>query len=284
MSRPDLDLTRDACVIPEWPAAPGVHAFFSTRRDGVSQPPYGAWRDGVEIAGGLNLGQHTGDAPADVAANRARLLALAGQTEAAWLDQVHGTTIARAEQVLADYRRHPGMAPVQADACVTDVPDSVCVVMVADCLPVLLRDRAGRAVGAAHAGWRGLVAGIVEQTALQVAALAGQDGDALDAWLGPAIGPEAFEVGAEVREAFLDVALQHEKDATDQFFVARADAPGKYFGNLYGLARLRLARVGTHRISGGKACTYSEPERFYSYRRDRITGRQAALIWLADQP
>jgi polyphenol oxidase len=274
-------LTRDDCLIPGWEPVPRVHALFSTRSGGVSQPPYGAWAAGAEQPGGLNLGTHTGDDPLHVTENRARLLALAGQGDAAWLDQVHGTAIVRAEQVLSARRQDPSAPAMQADACVTDVPGSVCVVMVADCLPVLLRDRAGRAVGAAHAGWRGLVAGIVEQTAAQVAALAGVSGSGLDAWLGPAIGPAAFEVGEEVRRAFLDAAMQHEYDPTLQAFMPRADLPGKYFADLYALARLRLARVNLTQVSGGDNCTFNDPARFYSYRRDRATGRQAALIWLS---
>jgi YfiH family protein len=137
-------------------------------------------------------------------------------------------------------------------------------------------------VGAAHAGWRGLAAGIVEQTAAGVAALAGGATDDLHAYLGPAIGPRAFEVGADVREAFLDTASQSEHDETRQAFVAIDGAPGKYLADLYALARLRLARAGVTHVSGGTACTVTEHARFYSYRRDRVTGRMAAAIWLAD--
>ncbi|WP_241339098.1 peptidoglycan editing factor PgeF, partial [Burkholderia cenocepacia] len=173
-------------------------------------------------------------------------------------------------------------APVQADASVTDQAGAVCVVMVADCLPVLLCDAQGRAVGAAHAGWRGLAAGIVEQTAARVAALAGGATDALHAYLGPAIGPQAFEVGADVRDAFLDTAPQSEHDETRHAFVAIDGAPGKFLADLYALARLRLARAGVAHVSGGTACTVAERARFYSYRRDRVTGRMAAAIWLAD--
>lgn len=272
-------LTLADCVQPDWQAPPRVRALVSTRNGGVSEPPYGAWGgDGGEVAGGMNLGWHTGDDPAHVEANRARLLALAGQSRAAWLEQVHGTEVVRAEDVLA---AGEGGA-VRADASVAATPGAVCAVMVADCLPVLLCDDAGRAVGAAHAGWRGLVAGIVEKTAERVAALAGGGADRLHAYLGPAIGPGAFEVGADVRSAFLDAAPLADYAATERAFAARAPAPGKYLANLYALARLRLARVGVTRVSGGAACTATERERFYSYRRDRVTGRMAALIWLAD--
>jgi len=140
----------------------------------------------------------------------------------------------------------------------------------------------GRAVGAAHAGWRGLAAGVIETTAQRVAALAHGDAADLHAYLGPAIGPTAFEVGDEVREAFLGAARPAERDGTAHAFVPHPHAPGKYWANLYALARQRLARVGVTHVTGGEACTVSEPERFYSYRRDRVTGRMAALIWLGE--
>ncbi|OJB42463.1 hypothetical protein BGV60_32005, partial [Burkholderia ubonensis] len=195
-------LTWQDCVQPDWQVSPRVRALVTTRNGGVSEGPYGRWLDGVALPGGMNLGLHTGDAPAHVAENRARLLALAGQPRAAWLDQVHGARIVRADEVIA--ADSGSAAPAQADASVTDRANAVCVVMVADCLPVLLCDAQGRAVGAAHAGWRGLAAGIVEQTAARVAALAGGATNGLHAFLGPAIGPDAFEVGADVRDAFLD--------------------------------------------------------------------------------
>jgi YfiH family protein len=154
--------------------------------------------------------------------------------------------------------------------------------MTADCMPVLLCDVAGRAVGAAHAGWRGLAAGIVEKTAQRVGELAGAGRGDLCAYLGPAIGPQAFEVGADVRDAFLAEALASERDDVARAFVFHPLAPGKYLADLYALARVRLARVGIVRVTGGDACTLTERERFYSYRRDRVTGRMAAMIWLAD--
>ena len=273
-------LTWQDCVQPDWQVSPRVRALITTRDGGVSEGPYGRWRDGAELPGGMNLGLHTGDDPAHVAANRARLLALAGQSRAAWLEQVHGARIVRADEVID---AAPGAAvPVQADASVTDRAGAVCVVMVADCLPVLLCDAQGRAVGAAHAGWRGLAAGIIEQTAARVAALAGGAADEVHAYLGPAIGPQAFEVGADVRDAFLDTAAQSEHDETRQAFVAIDGAPGKFLADLHALARLRLARAGVAHVSGGSACTVTERTRFYSYRRDRVTGRMAAAIWLAD--
>ncbi|TCW87653.1 peptidoglycan editing factor PgeF [Burkholderia sp. SRS-46] len=273
-------LTWQDCVRPDWQVSPRVRALVTTRDGGVSEGPYGRWRDGAAQPGGMNLGLHTGDDPAHVAENRARLLALAGQPRAAWLEQVHGARIVRADEVIAADR--DSTAPTQADASVTDRANAVCVVMVADCLPVLLCDTQGRAVGAAHAGWRGLAAGIVEDTAAQVAALAGGATDRLHAFLGPAIGPDAFEVGADVRDAFLDTAPQSEHDEIRRAFAVIEGAPGKYLADLYALARLRLARAGVSRVSGGGACTVTEPSRFYSYRRDRVTGRMAAAIWLAD--
>lgn len=273
-------LTWQDCVRPDWQVSPRVRALITTRDGGVSEGPYGRWQDGVALPGGMNLGLHTGDDPAHVAANRARLLALAGQAGAAWLEQVHGAQIVHADEVID---AAPGAAaPVQADASVTARANAVCVVMVADCLPVLLCDAQGRAVGAAHAGWRGLAAGIVEQTAARVAALAGGAPNELHAYLGPAIGPQAFEVGADVRDAFLDTAPLSEHDDTRQAFAAIDGAPGKFLADLYALARLRLVRAGVAHMSGGRACTVAEHARFYSYRRDRVTGRMAAAIWLAD--
>jgi YfiH family protein len=280
MTRPDpvpaLDaaLTETDCIRPAWDAPPRVRALVTTRAGGVSVPPYGRWDGEREMPGGLNLGLHTGDDPAHVECNRARLLALAG-VRAAWLEQVHGDHVVRADEVTPE-------VPVRADASVTQVPGVACLVMVADCLPVLLCDDRGRAVGAAHAGWRGLVAGIVEKSAQRVADLAQCAPDALHAYLGPAIGPHAFEVGDDVRDAFVRAAAPAELDATAQAFAARDGMRGKHWADLYALARLRLARLGVTRVSGGDACTVAERERFYSYRRDRVTGRMAALIWLAD--
>jgi YfiH family protein len=280
------------CLVPDWhrasvsPALPGadvssrVRALITTRDGGVSVPPYGRVRAGIAQPGGLNLGLHTGDDPAAVAQNRARLQALTGGAPAAWLQQVHGTEVVRADEVIA--RMADAAEPPHADASVTDQPDTVCVVMVADCLPILLCDTAGRAVGAAHAGWRGLAAGVVENAAQQVRALAGATA-AVKAFLGPAIGPRAFEVGGEVRAAFVDAATPSEQAATVAAFCARDGVPGKYWADLYALARLRLARVDITAVSGGNACTVTDAERFYSYRRESVTGRMAALIWLADQ-
>jgi YfiH family protein len=268
-------------VQPAWNVAPRVRALVTTRDGGVSEPPFGRWRDGADQPGGLNLGMKSGDDPTAVAANRARLLALTGLTEAAWLDQVHGARIVRAEDALREARASG--APAQADASVTDRAGIACVVMVADCMPVLLCDEAGRAVGAAHAGWRGLAAGIVEQTAQRVAELAGVQTGELHAYLGPCIGPESFEVGADVRDAFMNGTDESGRAATASAFVEHPRNAGKYLADLPALARLRLQRLGVTRIVGGDLCTVTQRERFYSYRRDRETGRMAALIWLDDQ-
>jgi hypothetical protein len=268
-------------VQPAWNVSPRVRALVTTRDGGVSDAPFGRWRDGADQPGGLNLGMKTGDDPAAVASNRARLVALAGVRETAWLEQIHGTGIVRAEDALAHAREHG--VPARADASVTDRAGIACVVMVADCMPVLLCDEAGRAVGAAHAGWRGLAAGIVEQTAARVAALAGVQARELHAYLGPSIGPSAFEVGPDVRDAFMSGVGGAQRDATARAFVAHPGNAGKYLADLPALARLRLQRLGLTHISGGDLCTVTLRERFYSYRRDPETGRMAALIWIDEQ-
>ncbi|VXC07159.1 conserved hypothetical protein [Burkholderia sp. 8Y] len=264
------------CLWPQWRVAPRVGAFVTTRAGGVSDAPYDG---GAPQAGGLNLGLSTGDAPAAVQENRRRALSLTGARDAAWLEQVHGTQVEDAHAVIE--ARASG--PTRADASVTDQPGIVCVVMTADCLPVLFCDDDGRAVGAAHAGWRGLSGGIVEKTGERVAALAGAPASTLNAYLGPAIGPDAFEVGEDVLEAFVAASGADRRDATAAAFRA-AGTPGKYFADIYALARLRLTEIGIEaaRIHGGTHCTVTEKSRFYSYRRDRVTGRMAAMIWLAD--
>lgn len=239
-----------AWIRPDWPAPARVRALSTTRAGGVSAAPYDS----------LNLGVHVGDLPADVAANRAFLRAeLPG--EPCWMNQVHGTRVIDAAQ--------PDGVP-DADAVVSRSAGAVCVVMTADCLPVLLCDRAGLVVGAAHAGWRGLQGGVVEAT---VAAMQVPPSDII-AWLGPAIGPTAFEVGDEVRAAFVADAA-----AASAAFQPSA-APGKWLADIYLLARQRLQALGVNSISGGDLCTVTDRERFFSYRRDGVTGRMASLIWL----
>jgi YfiH family protein len=200
-----------------------------------------------------------GDAPVAVAKNRARLRELAQlPAEPRWLEQVHGTAVVSASD--------PVSQPC-ADASYSRQQGEVCVVLTADCLPLLLCRRDASAVAAVHAGWRGLQAGVIEETIIQAG-----EGDWL-AWLGPAIGPHAFEVGEEVYSAFVD-----EDAAARAAFVAKR--PGHWLADLYMLARMRLARVGVTAVYGGEDCTYSDPQRFYSYRRDGVTGRMASLIWL----
>jgi polyphenol oxidase len=275
------ELTTNDVLRPEWSVSPRVRALVTTRNGGVSLPPFGTWRDGVDGAGGLNLGRKSGDDPAHVEANRTRLMKLTARDEAAWLSQVHGATVVSADDVLAATQR--GEPLMQADASVTDRTGTVCVVMIADCMPVLLCDPQGRAVGAAHAGWRGLASGVVENTAQRVASLAGTDMSVLHAYLGPCIGPQAFEVGPDVRDAFMKGVGGAQRDIVASAFVEHPLNAGKFLADLPRLARWRLAQIGVTNVTGGDHCTVTERERFYSYRRDRETGRMAALIWLADQ-
>jgi YfiH family protein len=238
-------------LTPDWPAPANVRAFMTTRAGGVSEGPYAS----------LNLGMHVNDLPECVERNRRLLLdALPGKP--LWLNQVHGTEVVAA---------HLAAAGPAADASWTDRPGVVCAVLVADCLPVVLADRAGTVVGVAHAGWRGLAAGVIENT---VRAMNRPAAD-LVAWLGAAIGPEAFEVGQDVHDAF----VARDAEASVAF---RRRENGKYLADLYALARQRLNAVGVHAVFGGGRCTFSETERFYSFRRDRTTGRMAALVWIAE--
>ncbi len=255
-------------LYPDWPAPARVRAAFSLRDGGASRPPWAS----------LNLGAHVGDDPAAVRENRRRLAAALGlPAEPCWLEQVHGTGVWRA----GDGERDPAAPPPRADAIVIDRPGIVAAIMVADCIPVLFCDRDGTRVAAAHAGWRGLVAGVLENT---VAAFGGAPSGLL-AWLGPAIGPAHFEVGGEVRDAFLAAAGGVDADAGAR--VARAAArfqPGRgdrWMCDLTGLARDRLQALGVGAVSGGDWCTASDPARFFSHRRDAPrTGRMAALVWM----
>ncbi len=233
---------------PDWPAPASVRAAVTTRRGGVSTGPHAS----------LNLAAHVGDDPAAVAENRRRVATALGlPAEPAWLQQVHGTTVAR-----------DGSAAM-ADASIATGPGRVCVVLTADCLPVLFAQGDGDCVGVAHAGWRGLAAGVLEAT---IAAL-GVPPHSLLAWLGPAIGADAFEVGDEVRAAF----TSGDPGAATHFRAGRA---GRWQADLEGLARRRLAAAGVTAIHGGGLCTFSDAARFYSYRRDGATGRMATMVWL----
>lgn len=247
---------KSSFLVPDWPAPTNVHALQTTRQGGFSRTPYDS----------LNFGSHVGDDPITVEKNRNLLNALV-PSEPIWLEQVHGSHVILAEAA--------GCLP-RADACVAHKNNAVCVVMTADCLPVLLCDQAGSVVAAAHAGWRGLADGVLDKTIQAM----GVDGSSLMAWLGPAIGPSVFEVGAEVRQAF----IKHDPSAEAAFSPLPsldASLDNKFLANLYLLARQRLAALGITRIYGGNDCTYTDAERFFSYRRDDRTGRMATLIWKA---
>jgi hypothetical protein len=238
-------------IVPDWPAPSTVRALVTTRHGGVSEGPWAS----------MNLGTHVGDAADAVRRNRAMLRARL-PNEPCWLEQVHGTAVIDATQDQG--------AVAQADASVARRPGAVCVVLTADCLPVLFCDRAGSVVAAAHAGWRGLAAGVLEATVSRMQVPPAT----VMAWLGPAIGPNAFEVGDDVRQSFMSIDLQ----ATSAFVPGAA--PGKWMADLYRLARMRLSAIGVEAIHGGGLCTLSNA-RFYSYRRDGITGRFASLAWRA---
>lgn len=240
-------------IIPDWPAPKRVRAYSTTRQGGVSGSPYAS----------LNLGSHVGDKRDAVNTNRQRLCQqLNLPSEPAWLEQVHSCDVATLP-LSGEFTR--------ADASIATESDQVCVVMTADCLPLLLCDREGTRVAAVHAGWRGLCDGIIERTVEML----GVAGDELLAWQGPAIGPEAFEVGPEVREAFLD----HDS-AAEVAFVQRDEE--HWLADLYLLARMRLSDCGVTDVYGGEECTFQQERRFFSYRRDGVTGRMASLIWLEE--
>lgn len=241
-------------IEPDWPAPRGVRAVATTRAGGVSS---GAWAT-------LNLATHVGDAADAVRENRARLVRSLGLSrEPCWLNQVHGSAVADAATA------PPG---VTADAIVARGPGAACVVMTADCLPVLFCDDAGTVVAAAHAGWRGLAAGVLEATVATLAA-AGAVPPTLMAWIGPAIGAAAYEVGAEVRDAFLAADTAAASGFTP-------NARGRWQLDLPALARQRLEAAGVRRVYGGDLCTAADPRRFFSHRRDGTCGRQATLVWI----
>jgi YfiH family protein len=251
----------------EWPdLPPTVGALATTRSGGTSAGPYGD----VAGRGGLNLGGHVGDDPCAVARNRA-LLRERLPCKPVWISQVHGVGVVNADQV-ADQPPSCDQLPI-GDASIATRHGVACAILTADCLPVLLADVNGHVVGAAHAGWRGLAAGVLANT---VAAMRAAGAGEITAWLGPAIGPGAFEVGEDVRAAF-EAALPGEAAAA---FRPHHGNPGKYLADMGLLARRLLEKEGVTRVHGGTCCTASEAERFYSYRRDGVTGRQASLIWI----
>lgn len=241
---------------PDWPAPARVRAATTTRQGGVSQPPFDSF----------NLGSHVGDVPANVATNRQQLVeTLSLPDEPRWLNQVHGTTVANLD-IGSD-----GIP--EADASITTIANTVCAVLTADCLPVLFYDQAGTQVAAAHAGWRGLAAGVLEATIASFAAPPEQ----IIAWLGPAIGPQAFEVGEEVRQAF---CTQKNHSACGDAFVVSPSDDQKWVADIYQLARQRLAAVGVSAVYGGEHCAVTEADDFYSFRRDGETGRMASMVWI----
>lgn len=240
-------------IVPEWPAPSRVRALSTLRGGGVSCAPYDTF----------NLAEHVGDDRHAVTVNRQRLITAAAlPSMPLWLKQVHGAHTIHAGEVAGT---------VSADACFTDRPAQVCAILTADCLPLLICDTQGRRVCALHAGWRGLVNGVVEAA---VTAL-GMPGRDLMAWMGPAIGPDNFEVGDEVRTRFMSA----DRDSLHAF---RPSPQGRWLADIYQLTRLRLERQGVGHIYGAKWCTVSDPERFYSYRRDGKTGRMASMIWLQE--
>jgi len=238
-------------LVPDWDAPARVRAFVTTRAGGVS---------GGEFAS-MNLGGSSGDDPAYVARNR---LIVREQLPAAarWMKQVHGTDVADLD-ALAE-----SQVPV-ADAAVASKPGRVGVVLTADCMPLFLADESAERIAVAHAGWRGMAAGVIERTLEAM----GSNPSRVMAWMGPTIGPAAFEVGPEVREAFMAAD-------TDAGAAFRSHKPGKYMADLYALARRRLDRAGVRRVHGGGFCTYTEAQRFFSYRRAQNSGRMGAFIWI----
>lgn len=239
-------------ITPEWPVPAHVRSAFTLRTGGVSRAPFNA----------LNTAQHVGDDPAAVQENRRRVReVLSVPAEPVWLEQVHGVGVADLDK---------GLPTGPADAAVTRTPGRVCVIQVADCMPVLFASQSGDVVGAAHAGWRGLAHGVLESTVRAMNVAPSQ----VVAWLGPAIGPAHFEVGDEVRAAFMDRDAQ----ASEAFTI---NARGRWQCDLYMLARQRLRALGVQHISGGGWCTYADADRFFSFRRERTCGRMAALIWIS---
>lgn len=242
-------------VRPRWPAPPNIRALCTTRFGGVSHPPWAS----------LNLGDHVGDDSAHVQGNRKKLASACNLSPEAfgWLNQVHGTN------AVALPASPEGLIP-EADASYTETAGVVCAILSADCLPVILCDYDGTTVAAAHAGWRSLAGGVLENLVVQL----GLPGHRLMAWLGPAIGPDVFEVGPEVKAAF----VAHSPQAAEAFSMAGARS-GHYLADIYLLARQRLEAMGVEQIFGGGFCTVTDSQRFYSYRRDGQTGRMATIIW-----
>ncbi|WP_432454284.1 MULTISPECIES: peptidoglycan editing factor PgeF [unclassified Agarivorans] len=237
----------------EWPCPPNVRAIFSDRLGGVSQAPFDSF----------NLGDHVGDARRAVQQNRVAFQAEMPD-QVCWLKQIHSTQVVDASL--------SGSQMAEADASVSDQPGAVCVVMTADCLPILLCDKQGRVVAAVHAGWRGLANGIIENTIAKMKVAPKQ----VMAWMGPAIGPSAFEVGEEVKQAFVD------SHSEAYLAFTPSNKANKYFADIFMLAEQRLTQAGLTAVYSERCCTYRSAQQFYSYRREGLTGRMAAAIWLEE--
>lgn len=252
-------------IEPSWAVSQRIQAFCTTRQGGLSQSPFNS----------LNLGLNAGDDSTDVLQNRS-ILRSTLPAEPLWLKQIHGITVSTPVS-----RSALGEGPFEADASVTNIPNEVLAILTADCMPVLFTSKSGDVIGAAHAGWRGLSGGVLENTIDEMIALSpGLTTSDISAWMGPAIGPSAFEVGEDVLQAF----AQQGQDILSKAFTPIIGTPGKYCADLYLLARDRLRALGIEQIDGGQFCTVNDPERFFSYRRDKVTGRFASLIWIAKSP
>ena len=252
-------------IRPTWSAPSSIHTLVTTRQGGISSPPYDD----------LNLGDHVGDEHSRVIANR-QILRKYLPAEPIWLKQTHSIEVSTPESRSQSYNK-----PFEADAAVTNISDEVLAILTADCLPVLFSNTDGTVIGAAHAGWRGLCDGILENTVGEMLKLSHQsNAEDFIAWMGPAIGPESFEVGEDVVGRFQESGLHD----MHHCFLPIPNKPGKYLADLYQLARDRLKAVGVNSIFGGGFCTVQDHEQFFSYRRDGVTGRFASLIWISPQP
>jgi YfiH family protein len=252
MTKPELEFIK-----PQWPAPSRIKAMATLRNGGVSNSPYDS----------LNLGTDVGDSSSSVAKNRSILRAHL-PNEPIWLQQVHESSVST-----------PANRLLEADGIVSDRVNEVLAIMSADCLPILFTNTQGTVIGAAHGGWRGLCSGVLENTVNEMTLLGALSGsNEILAWMGPAIGPEAFEVGQDVLDAF----IKSETKLPPGAFISIQNKPGKYLANIYLLARSKLTRLGMNKIYGGEYCTVQQPDQFFSYRRDGDTGRFASLIWIAD--
>lgn len=256
-------ITAISQIKPSWVVPRQIQAFCTTRQGGVSKPPFHS----------LNLGLNAGDDPQDVLQNRS-ILRFNLPTEPIWLKQIHGVTVSTPSS-----RSASTGVPFEADAAVTKTPNEVLAILTADCMPVLFASRGGDVIGAAHAGWRGLSGGVLENTAQAMCDLSpGLMPKDILVWMGPAIGPSVFEVGEDVLQAFSGQS----QSILPQAFKSIDGRPEKYLANLYLLALERLRSIGIKSIDGGDFCSFTDQERFFSYRRDRQTGRFASLIWISD--